>query len=84
MSKVIMEFDSIEDKDEIDMALNGWKFKSILYNIYELNLRGKIKHGLGNNNIPLTDEQIKVYVEIEELILSELDNYDLTVESLYK
>jgi hypothetical protein len=33
MSKVILEFDSIEESDEIQDAINGWKWKNAMWDL---------------------------------------------------
>ena len=43
MAKVIFEFDSVEDRDDIEMALNGYKFRMILNEINN-ELRNDLKH----------------------------------------
>jgi intein-encoded DNA endonuclease-like protein len=83
MSKVIIEFDSFEDKDELETCINAQKYKSVLYEIMEMYLRQKLKHGVDNEGKELTTEQYKVYEEMQEFILEELHNHDLTLNSLY-
>jgi hypothetical protein len=33
MSKVILEFDSVEESDEIQDAINGWKWKNAMWDL---------------------------------------------------
>ena len=79
MSKITMEFDSIEDADEIDMALNGWRYKHVLYNVMERFIRQKTKY-----DEKTTEEQQKIIDELREFIIDDLDSLGLTVDSVYK
>jgi len=44
MSKVTLEFDSVEESDEIQDALNGWRWKNALWDL-DQNLRNTTKYG---------------------------------------
>ena len=35
MPKVILEFNLPEDRDDFDLALNGWKYKSVIEEFYQ-------------------------------------------------
>lgn len=48
MAKVTIEFDSIEDKDEMDMCLNGSKWYSLAWDLDQY-LRGRLKY---EDNLP--------------------------------
>lgn len=67
MPKVILEFDSFEDSQELKDALDGGKWKNV---VWELNqyLRNKIKHPTDS----MTDESLKelekVSSELSEII----------------
>jgi hypothetical protein len=43
MGKVIFEFDSVEEQDDIRMVLDGYKWKTALWDIDQL-LRSTVKH----------------------------------------
>jgi hypothetical protein len=43
MAKVIIEFDSIEDKDEMEMCLNGMKWYLLAWELDQY-LRNRLKH----------------------------------------
>lgn len=47
MAKVILEFDRVEEYDEIQEALNGWKWASVCYDLDQW-LRSEVKYN-GNN-----------------------------------
>ena len=44
MSKVILEFDSVEESEEIQDALNGWRWKNAMWDL-DQNLRNTTKYG---------------------------------------
>ena len=72
-----------DDRDNLDMALNGYKFRSVLYSVMEMWIRPKIKHGIKSNNEPLTSEEYKLLEDLQEFILDELHDKELTLTSLY-
>lgn len=43
MAKVIIEFDSIEDKDELDVCINGGKWYTLAWQLDQY-LRNRLKH----------------------------------------
>jgi len=67
MAKVILEFDPIEDKEEMETALNGWKWKMLVWDLDQY-LRSELKH----NDI-LTGEVYEAIEKIRET-LYELKN----------
>ena len=58
MGKIILEFDSFEEQEEARMALDGTKYKLVIWNL-DQHLRSELKY---NDNL---DE--KVYDEFEQL-----------------
>lgn len=44
MAKVILEFDPIEDREDMESAINGWKWKMLVWNL-DQHLRSELKHG---------------------------------------
>ena len=44
MAKVILEFDSIEDQDDIQSAINGYKWKLAMWDL-DQELRSTTKYG---------------------------------------
>jgi hypothetical protein len=44
MAKVILEFDSIEDQDDIQSAINGYKWKLAMWDL-DQELRATTKYG---------------------------------------
>jgi hypothetical protein len=67
MAKVILEFDPIEDKEEMETALNGWKWKMLVWDL-DQHLRSELKH-----NDALTSEAYEAVEKIRET-LYELKN----------
>jgi hypothetical protein len=59
MAKVTIEFDSIEDKDEMEMCLNGSKWYSLAWELDQY-LRGRLKYS------ELSEEVYKELSEIRE------------------
>ena len=43
MAEVILKFDSLDEADDILLALDGWKWKSVVWDIDQY-LRNKIKY----------------------------------------
>jgi hypothetical protein len=43
MSKVTLEFDSVEESDEIQDALNGWRWRTAMWDL-DQNLRNTTKY----------------------------------------
>jgi hypothetical protein len=58
MGKIILEFDSFEEQEEARMAIDGGKYKLVIWNL-DQHLRSEMKY---NDNL---DE--KVYDEFEQL-----------------
>ena len=58
MGKIILEFDSFEDQEEARMAIDGGKYKLVIWEL-DQHLRSEMKY---NDNL---DE--KVYDEFEQL-----------------
>ena len=49
MAKVILEFDAIEDQDDIQSALNGYKWKLAMWDL-DQELRATTKYGKSQIN----------------------------------
>lgn len=43
MSKVTLEFDPIEDRDDMESAINGWKWKMLVWDL-DQHLRSELKY----------------------------------------
>jgi hypothetical protein len=75
MSKIILEFDSIEEAQDARDAIDGWKWK---HSIWELDqwLRGEVKYKEG-----LSEETHDIYDKLREKIREILDDNGLNIES---
>lgn len=73
MAKVTLTFDLPEELDDFKAALQGRDLQFALWDIDQY-LRAKIKHGTHS------EEAHKVYAEIRELIHTELQDRDVTLE----
>ena len=60
MAKVILEFDPVEDREEMETAINGWKWKMLVWDLDQY-LRGELKY-----NHTLTDPEYKVLSDIRD------------------
>jgi hypothetical protein len=49
--KVILEFDSFSEADELDTALNGGKYRDKLDEVWQKLFRPRHKHAYGNERI---------------------------------
>jgi hypothetical protein len=65
MGKIILEFDSIEEKDEALNAINGTRWKSTLWELYQ-HYRGIAKHSDHTLEI---EEAERVRQKIREILL---------------
>lgn len=74
MAKVILEFDPIEDRDEMDDALNGWKWSSTCSQL-DLWLRNELKY-----NNELSECEDKAYEKMREKLHEIMQSYGLTFE----
>lgn len=43
MSKVTLEFNPIEDRDDMESAINGWKWKMLVWDL-DQHLRSELKY----------------------------------------
>ena len=72
MPKTIIEF-SAEEQDEANIALNGWRYHSVIWELQQY-LRGEMKHG------DLTDEQYQSYEKIRTKLFDLIDEYKAYLE----
>ena len=74
MAKVILEFDPIEDRDELHAAINGSKYALAFYEL-DQHLRSEVKY---NDN--LSEEVADALDEIRNKIREILHDNGLTIE----
>jgi hypothetical protein len=78
MGKIILEFDSIEEKDDAREALDGSKWKLAMWDL-DQDLRGIVKHGYDGNR-EATSEEIDVADKVRDKIRRILADYNLNLE----
>jgi hypothetical protein len=74
MGKVILEFDLIEEKDDIEMAINGYKYRLVLWELDQY-LRSETKY---NDNLDekTWDAYDGVRNKIREIMNENTINFD--------
>jgi hypothetical protein len=76
MSKIILEFDGIEEQQEARDAMNGTLWKISMYDL-DQKLRGTIKHGSSILGGEASDVEIEIAEKYRELIREIMDDNDL-------
>lgn len=81
MGKLILEFDTVEQQDEIQDAINGWKWRAAMWDI-DQELRSTTKHGVSQlkHNEEASDIEYKTAEKYREIIRDILSNYGLNIE----
>jgi hypothetical protein len=81
MGKVILEFDSIEEAQEIRDALDGYKWKLAVWDL-DRKLRETTKYGasmIGTKD-GASDEEFNIAEKVRDLIREYLSDYNLEME----
>jgi len=76
MSKIILEFDGIEEQQEARDAMNGTLWKISMYDL-DQKLRGTTKHGSSILGGEASDVEIEIAEKYRELIREIMDDNDL-------
>jgi hypothetical protein len=80
MAKVILEFDSVEEQDEIQSALNGYKWKLAVWDLDQM-LRSTTKYNVSNiGNNGACDVEDAVAEKYREMIREILSGYGLILD----
>jgi len=81
MSKIILEFDGIEESDDARTALDGYKWKLAMWNL-DQELRGIVKYqkSITNSDKPASGEEMDIADKIREKIREILDGYTIHLE----
>jgi hypothetical protein len=81
MGKIILEFDIIEDAQDARTALDGWKWKSIIWDLDQL-LRSTTKHGVSllDSKKEASSEEVEVAHKIRDQIREMLSESSLNLE----
>jgi len=77
MGKIILEFDSIEEKDEARFAIEGANWYTVVWD-FDQYLRAITKYGVFENKAT-TDKEINMAEKIREKLREIVNDYDLTV-----
>jgi hypothetical protein len=78
MGKIILEFDSFEEKEDARDALDGYKWKLAVWDI-DQELRAIVKHGYYKNR-EATAEERNFAEDMREQIRSIVDGYGIILE----
>ena len=78
MGKVILEFDSIEEKDDARMALDGYKWKNAMWELDQL-LRSATKYASFENR-EATEAERDMADKIRNAIRDIINEHNLNLE----
>jgi len=70
--RATLKFDLLEERDEFETAVNGWKYRSVLWDLDNF-LRSKLKYE------ELNDSEYVVYEKIREQLWNLLNEDNLTL-----
>lgn len=73
MGKVTIEYDTVEEAEDIQNAINGWKWKAAMWDLDQM-LRGYVKY---DEN--LSEDKYNAYDKVRELIRETLADYGLNI-----
>jgi hypothetical protein len=79
MGKIILEFDSVEESQDARTALDGYKWKMVIWDL-DQRLRSTVKHGqkfIGTGEA--SSEEIEICDKLREEIRIMLDDYGLNM-----
>lgn len=81
MGKIILEFDALEDAQDARTALDGWKWKMIVWDLDQL-LRSTTKHGVSllDSKKEASSEEVEIAYKIRDQIREMLSNSGLNLE----
>jgi hypothetical protein len=80
MAKVTIEFDRVEEADEIRVALDGWKYRAFIFDL-DQKLRSVHKYGAAlDGSGEATEAEMDVCYRLREYIREELRDSNLTIE----
>ncbi len=69
MAKVILEFDPIEDRTEMESAINGSKWKAAMWDLdQELRKTTKYGHSVVNENEEATDIEYDIAEKYRQML----------------
>jgi len=74
MGKVILEFDSFEEKDDIEMAINGYKYRLALWDLDQY-LRSETKY-----NDDLDDKTYEAYDNVRTKLREFMHEHNISFD----
>jgi len=81
MSKIILEFDGIEEADDARTALDGYKWKLAMWDLdQELRSIVKYQKSIINSDKPASGEEMDAADKIREKIREILEGYSIQLE----
>jgi hypothetical protein len=82
MGKIILEFDALEDAQDARTALDGWKWKMIVWDLDKL-LRSTTKHGVSllDSKKEASSEEVEIAYKIRDQIREMLNDSGLNLEN---
>jgi len=81
MSKIILEFDGVEEQDDARTALDGYKWKLAMWDLdQELRSIVKYQNSIINHNQTASSEEMDTADKIREEIRRLLENYNLSLD----
>lgn len=81
MSKIILEFDGVEEQDDARTALDGYKWKLAMWDLDQL-LRSTTKYDVSllKNNEQASEAEYEIAERLREEIRDILENYNLNLD----
>jgi hypothetical protein len=81
MSKIILEFDGVEEQDDARTALDGYKWKLAMWDLDQL-LRSTTKYDVSllKHNEQASSEEYEVAEKLREKIREILQEYNLSLD----
>ena len=81
MSKIILEFDGVEEQDDARTALDGYKWKLAMWDLDQL-LRSTTKHGVSllKHNEQASEAEYEVAEKIRDEIRDIIFGYGLKLD----
>lgn len=78
--KITLEFDGIEEQDDVRTALDGYRWKLAMWDL-DQGLRSTTKYGTSiiNHGQEATTEEIEVAEKLREMIRRVLEEYNLNL-----
>ena len=80
MGKIILEFDSIEEQNDARTALDGWKWKMLVWDL-DQKLRSTHKYGQSfDSNTEASSEEMDVCYRLRDYIRESLSESGLNLD----